>query len=157
IAHDEEYLIECFILLVRKLGHLPTRADMRMERAGNGLFPDPKTFERWGHKNERIGKVLAYCRSHAGYDDVVAILEPAWNPAIDATDQTQLKGESTFGFVYLVRGRAGEYKIGRSNHVSRRISQLSTAAAVAPSLVHEIKTDDPLGIEAYWHARFASK
>jgi len=30
-------------------------------------------------------------------------------------------------------------------------------SAVAHSLIHEIKTDEPVGLEAYWHNRFRDR
>ncbi len=62
-----------------------------------------------------------------------------------------------YGFVYLVRGHPGEYKIGRTNLVDRRVPELGAISPVEQMLVHEIKTADPAGVEAYWHARFAGQ
>ena len=62
-----------------------------------------------------------------------------------------------YGFVYLVQAHRGEFKIGRTNLVDRRLSELGVMAAVEHKLVHEIKTDDPAGVEAYWHRRFEVK
>jgi Meiotically up-regulated gene 113 len=62
-----------------------------------------------------------------------------------------------YGFVYLARGHPGEYKIGRTNLVDRRLSELGATASVEQRLIHEIKTDDPSGVEAYWHQRFRVK
>jgi hypothetical protein len=56
-----------------------------------------------------------------------------------------------------VRGHPGEYKIGRTNLVDRRVSELGVTSPVEQTLVHEIKTDDPVGSEAYWHSRFGGK
>jgi hypothetical protein len=62
------------------------------------------------------------------------------------------------GYVYLVQhGSRGEYKIGRTNNAIRREGELRTELPEQLSPIHTIATDDPSGVERYWHMRFAEK
>ena len=59
-------------------------------------------------------------------------------------------------FVYLMKS-GPHYKIGRTNSVSRRGSELAIKIPVPPRTIHSVETDDPVGVESYWHKRFADK
>ena len=54
------------------------------------------------------------------------------------------------GFVYLMKS-GHHYKIGRTNSVGRRESELGIKIPVPPRTIHSIETDDPCGVESYWH------
>ena len=49
------------------------------------------------------------------------------------------------------------YKVGRSNSFDRRSRELKIQLPEQADTVHVIRTDDPIGIELYWHRRFESK
>ena len=49
------------------------------------------------------------------------------------------------------------YKIGQSKYPGRREYDLVIKLPEEPKLLHKIITDDPSGIEAYWHKRFQNR
>ena len=49
------------------------------------------------------------------------------------------------------------YKIGRSHSAGRRAYELAILLPEPLKLVHAIETDDPPGVERYWHERFADR
>lgn len=57
------------------------------------------------------------------------------------------------GSVYLLKsGR--NYKIGRAFALGRRGREIQLQLPERAVTVHVIQTDDPIGIETYWHKRF---
>ena len=69
---------------------------------------------------------------------------------------TSTVDERIRGYVYLLRsGR--RYKIGKSTDPSRRFREVRLELPDETNQVHTIPTDDPSGIESYWHQRFAEK
>lgn len=85
------------------------------------------------------------------YVDVLAVLPaaPQSRPAIRSG------AKSVDGHVYLIK--SGDfYKVGRSDELEWRVKEIRTAMPDAATLIHAITTDDPPGIEAYWHRRFAA-
>lgn len=160
VAHDDDFVMEKFIGLTRKLGHVPTGAEMRLERVSHDpSFPNAQVYGRFGSKNERIGKILSYCREQPKYEDVVVILEAAYTPPSQSGDERadSIAENVNYGFVYLLRGHRGKYKIGQTASLERRLLELQAASAVELKRIHSIKTDDPVGVETYWHKRFHEK
>lgn len=158
-AYEESLLIEKYIALVRELQHFPTIAEMRLKARSDPGFPNEKTFARLGSSKPQIAtKIRDYCRDRDGYADVLSLCSPILGAAVAARhdDHKRPAREECFGFVYLIKsGR--HYKIGSTNAIGRREYELSIQLPEKAVLLHEIRTDDPIGIEAYWHRRFASK
>lgn len=62
------------------------------------------------------------------------------------------------GFVYLIQhGSKREYKIGKTFNPLRREGEIRLQLPEKIEPIHYIETDDPSGIENYWHNRFADK
>lgn len=153
---DRTYLIGKLVELIRQLGRLPSEYDMKLWRRKNPQYPGHKTFaNRLGAKAELVQKVYAYCRERAAFSDVVPLCE-AYISSSAVTVDTTSTGASADGYVYLLK--AGRYyKIGRTNALGRREYELSIQLPGKAATVHSIRTDDPPGIEAYWHKRFEAK
>jgi len=88
--------------------------------------------------------------------DVLGICLPLLNPEKENTDDKITLETAEIGFVYLMKS-GKYYKIGRSNDADRRAYELRIILPEKLEVIHKIKTDDPVGIEEYWHKRFKDK
>jgi hypothetical protein len=136
---------------IRYYKKVPTKPELKLYRRLNPDFPWPNTLEtHFESKSKMYELVKAWATENAGYSDVVALI-----PEISLTQKDPKKADSE-GHVYLIKSGAF-YKIGRGDELEKRVKQIRTALPDASSLEHSIRTDDPSGIEAYWHRRFADK
>jgi Meiotically up-regulated gene 113/Domain of unknown function (DUF4287) len=81
-----------------------------------------------------------------------------WMDASECITERAVVTSSTLakGVVYLLK--AGPYyKIGKSINFEQRLNQISLQLPYTVEEVHQILTDDPSGIESYWHKRFSPK
>lgn len=157
-AYTDELLTKTLVDLTRKLGHLPTRAEVDLERRSNPTLPHFTAISRalGTTQARRAERVLEYCGRHPGFDDVAEISRRRLAAAPTATSSPRAQPRIPDGAVYLFK--SGRYfKIGRSNATGRRERELVLLMPEKGSVVHSIATDDPPGIEAYWHRRFESK
>lgn len=165
-AYDDTFLIEKMISFIRELRHCPVGGELRIKaRSGKG-FPNEKTLGRFGSPKQFAARIIEYCRERGGYDDVIEIClercaredrptQFARKPRADEREVGSAQpGE--IGFVYLLKSGA-YYKIGKTNAAGRRERELAIQLPEKAATAHVIKTDDPTGIEAYWHRRFEAK
>jgi Meiotically Up-regulated Gene 113 (MUG113) protein len=153
----DEYLVEQYARFAQRLSHLPVKGELIREKKANASFPSGKTFDRFGGKGGLLKAVVAFCRAHPGFGDVLGFCEAALNIQNDDNDrQDERKSRMATGFVYLMKS-GPHYKIGRTNSLARREWELGIKIPVPPRTIHYVETDDPVGIEAYWHKRFEAK
>lgn len=147
---DSSELLERVVAIVRAIGKVPTASEISIMRRSDSSVPSPKTLQN--HFDGQTGLAAAlrtYCMEREGFEDVLAVLPKGEPPA-------RQRPQSAEGWVYLLKS-GQHYKIGRSDQLETRIKQITIALPEATTLVHAIRTDDPPGIERYWHRRFAER
>ena len=155
-AFERDTLLEKLALLVRELGHYPVVAELRMKARSDPDFPSKNVFSRFGGKAQVASALLGWCEKSPGWEDVQAICAPLATSAEAATETAEEEAAPLIGYVYLLKS-GKYYKIGRSNAPGRREYELAIQLPERVATVHTIKTDDPAGIERYWHERFAER
>ena len=154
---DDADLIAALIPEIRRLGRIPTSAELRLRAHEDGeRFPSHSVFGRLGGKAEVRRRLLDYCQGRPEYSDVELVLQAAADRPRrrPLDDSSACDDNGGFGSVYLMK--SGRYfKIGRTNSSGRRERELAIQLPERAETVHVIETDDPVGIERYWHQRFA--
>jgi len=156
IAYDDAHILQSILQLTRKLGKVPTKAEMQLERRSNTAFPSINPIRRLGSKLQLMGSLLEYCRSQEGYEDVEQILKSTQVSAKPTALSEQAENKTKHGYVYLLMS-GKNYKIGHTISALSRTTAISNMTPDGALIDHLIRTDDPRGIEAYWHNRFAEK
>lgn len=92
-----------------------------------------------------------------------AALKPEWADVVDicrsalpAQTLDAAVAQDKIGYVYLMKS-GSLYKIGWSESPKRREYEVDQKSPYPTKLIHEIETDDPAGVESYWHGRFRDK
>jgi len=155
-AHNDEHIFEKCLLLTRKLGRFPVKAEMQLERRLDKDFPSVGSIRRRGNRASLIRGLIEHCKSNPGYEDIEEIL--AATPITEEQERgdEQAGIQTNLGYVYLICS-AKKYKIGFSKAALNRASVVSNLSPEGGEIIHLIRTDDMRGIEAYWHNRFAEK
>ena len=155
-AFDESYLLERLAAFVRELGHYPVSAEIRMKAREDKNFPSHNVFARFGRKAQVASALLTWCGSNPGWSDVESICATVAEATAEDVEAESEPESSEYGYVYLLKS-GKYYKVGRSNSPGRREYELSIQLPEPVKAVHAIKTDDPSGIESYWHQRFSDR
>ena len=149
---SDEILLQRFAELALERNEIPSEADLMLKRKEDPSFPSKAAFRRWGSRDALRAKVAEYCEGKEHFAPAIELLTQGVSNRLDhRLDSSVIKG-----FVYLLRS-GKNYKVGRTDAVGRRLRALAIQLPRKPDTVHVIETDDPEGIEQYWHRRFAEK
>lgn len=158
-GYDNVFLIGKLIELTRELGHFPSSQEIRFKSYNDSSFPNKNTFGRLGNLREKIEIILNYCQNKEHLSDIIEILAAKHATLVPQSDKICLDNRSeaeSDGYIYLAKsGRF--FKIGRTYALGRREYELAIQLPEKLTTIHVIRTDDPVGIEKYWHSRFYEK
>jgi hypothetical protein len=155
-AYTDDVLLAHLAELVLACGRFPTTAELKMRRVRDATFPSHNVFDRLGERSVRIARLRDFASLRPELHRVVSLLGAVGD--IDrgesgAPSDTEALRE---GYVYMLK-LGKHYKVGMTTDVPRRHRQIALELPEKPNVIHSIRTDDPEGIEAYWHRRFAAK
>jgi hypothetical protein len=155
--YADDDVLAALVSEIRRLGRMPTRPELRLRRRDDRAFPSPGVYERFGSKAALVRRVADYCRARQDHQDVLEMIATKLVEDLDHVPPDEGMDQSIrYGFVYLLR--SGRYfKIGHTFDVGRRRYDLAIQLPEPVNEEHAIRTDDPAGIERYWHARFADR
>jgi hypothetical protein len=157
--YSHEQLCRLFINVIREKGKWPTRGELEVKHYQESNFPDAGTFyNKLGLTltGDLARKILEYVGDKRGYKDIVDICNTFLENNVTQEASSFI---SNVGYVYLLKStlrNATAYKIGHAKDIKNRVKQLRQPSN-EEILIHQIKTDDPIGVEKYWHDRFESK
>ena len=155
-AYDKKFVAEKFISLIREVGRYPSNPEIRLKSRSDKSFPSHNTLvHHLGKHSDRAAFIKSYCEEKGGMEDVIQFCMPHIKPEPIIRDEIEQDVPST-GYVYLLK--SGKfYKIGSTNNPDRRQYEIGIQLPEKIHHIHSVETDDPSGIEAYWHKRFREK
>lgn len=151
---DADPLLEAVSKLALRKGKFPTSGDLLFESSNVSGFPRAKTIlARWNMRE--LADALKDYSVKNKLTDVISLCNDYLekNPPKVIEEDTETE---KLGYVYLIRYER-HFKIGRTTSLVRRSRQVQIELPNETLLVHSILTDDPVGVEAYWHKRFADR
>jgi hypothetical protein len=156
-AASNEALLEQYALLCQRLGRIPNVGELIRESKSNPNFASEKSYRRFGGKQKLLAALAEHCRANPALQSVIAMCEAVPKRAVPQEVSIQTSAGAA-GYVYLMQhGTKREYKIGKTKNSLRRAGEINIELPHGAEPIHIIETDDPSGVESYWHRRFDSK
>lgn len=113
---------------VRRLGRLPTTAELKLRRRQDSAFPTARVFERLGAKAAWPARLASHFADLPEWADVLAIVEPLVAEPEAAADDEPAGEPGQRGFVYLLKsGRF--YKVGHTQATSAGAATTSRSSS----------------------------
>jgi hypothetical protein len=150
----EPRIAEAVAVVIEREGRWPTEDDLARERKKDHSFPSLGVISPLRRSGTLAKLIVALGETSGQFSKASMIAKkhlPADKDTVDSGPNEKVKG-----YVYMLRS-SRSYKIGKSTDPSRRYREVRLELPDETHQVHTIPTDDPTGIEAYWHQRFAAK
>lgn len=156
--YEKELVLLKLAGLTREFGHYPNKNEIRMRKRKDSSIPGDVTIRRiFGNKHYVVKDLLSFAKAKPEWSDLIEVLENEVSN-VKSEIERDTPETSKSGFVYLMQhGNRNEYKIGYTFDAIRREGEIKIQLPERVNPVHYIETDDPSGIETYWHRRFAEK
>ena len=154
-GRKEYEFFEIYGRVVRELNRIPTVADWMHRK-------EKPTLSGYRHKLKINWKQMPlafidWAINKSDWEDVVDICTSYCKERKLYSENTEVLTTS-YGYVYLIKAnRKGQYKIGKTGSPAGRKSQLSQLDPHDRRYEHVLETNDPCGLENYWHRRFEDK
>ncbi|NJM29972.1 MAG: GIY-YIG nuclease family protein [Rhizobiales bacterium] len=152
-GYEDEFLLGKLAELANKIGHFPSQGEIKFEGSKNPHFPGFGAFRtRWSMSElaTAAAEYAVQAKNETLQSHAEEYLEK--KPTVISPETETAKGEAK-GHVYLQQ-IGDKYRIGQTNSVVGRYRQVQMETPTPVRYVHTILTDDPKGVEAYWHKRF---
>jgi hypothetical protein len=151
---DPEVVLTGVIAACRHFGRLPTFDEIEIYRQSESSIPGAGLIKRhFGTRSDLIAALSNRATEDNSCADIAAMLPSRLSSSRAALPPP---AKTPDAFVYLIK--SGDFfKIGQSDNLERRVKEIRISLPDKATLVHSIRTDDPAGIEAYWHQRFRDK
>lgn len=156
-AYDENWLIEQIVFFIREKEKFPTSTEFDLKAYSTPDFPSYNTIShRLGTQSKLANRIISYCEANPGFSDVLKLCKNVSHTPKKESSHHSKEHNVEYGYVYLMK--SGRFcKIGCSNNVERRNYDIGIKLPENLEILHKIATDDPAGIEFYWHNRFKDK
>lgn len=157
-VHGDEVLVLKLADLALELGHYPTEGERGMKHRSDAAFPWPKTFrERLGDKQQQVRLLMEFATSNPSHRAVFEMCTPLETATVEDGVPRSVNA-SVPHRVYLAYSHSLKlFKIGETDDVNRRLREIRSDVPGPIDEVHVLETDDPAGIEQYWHRRFRER
>jgi hypothetical protein len=144
-GYTDEEVFRPLAELVVSLGHFPTQNEREVERHRNQAFPSSEAYIRRGRGVMLEHALREWCQTTGNFPELVQTLKQSPSAPYVAAPVVR-------GYVYMLRA-GNRIKIGKESTEGARQAAAGTWLE-NPTVIHRIPTDDPEGVEKYWHERF---
>lgn len=148
---DRDAMLREIAQAARHFGKVPTYGELRIYGRSQPGFPSHTSISSAFGGVALAEALREWVAANPEFADIAASL-----PSIPTAPVPRPSRRAADGSVYVIQSGA-HYKIGRSDELEGRVKEIRIALPDKAELVHVIATDDPAGIEAYWHRRFADR